>query len=65
MKAGNTKQKMFQDQLAVIFEESNQSLDNIEEEIRELEQKREAELEPDMDLRGLREIAEKTLEAEL
>ena len=65
MKAGNTKQKMFQDQLAVIFEESNQSLDNIEVEIRELEQKREAELEPDMDLRGLREIAEKTLEAEL
>lgn len=65
MKAGNQKQKMFQDQLATIFEEQDQSLDDIEDEIRELEQKREAELEPDMDLRAMREIAEKTLEAEL
>lgn len=45
MKAQNAKQKMFQDQLAVIFEESNHSLDEIEEEIKELENQREADLE--------------------
>ena len=47
MKAQNAKQKMFQDQLAVIFEESNHSLDEIEEEIKELENQREADLEKD------------------
>jgi hypothetical protein len=45
MKATNAKQKMFQDQLAVIFEESNHSLEEVEEEIKELEQRREADLE--------------------
>jgi hypothetical protein len=65
MKATNAKQKMFQDQLAVIFEESNHSLEEVEEEIKELEQRREADLEEDLDLRAMREIAEKTIEAEL
>lgn len=59
------KQKMFQDQLATIFEESNHSLEDIDAEIKELEAKRDAELESDIDLREMRLIAEQTLENEL
>ena len=33
----NARQMMFKEQLATIFEESNHSLDNIEQEIRDLE----------------------------
>jgi hypothetical protein len=65
MKATNAKQKMFQDQLAVIFEESNHSLEEIEDEIKELEKQRDADLEEDSELRAMREIAEKNIEAEL
>jgi hypothetical protein len=49
---------MFQDQLATIFEESNNSLEDIEEEIRQLEAQRDADLEPDLDIREMRLIAE-------
>ena len=56
---------MFADQLATIFEESNHSLDEIEDQIRGLEAKRDADLEPDFDLRAMRELAEQTIEAEL
>ena len=56
---------MFQDQLATIFEESNNSLEDIEDEIRQLEAQRDADLEPDLDMREMRLIAEQTLESEL
>ena len=49
---------MFKDQLATIFEESNNSLEDIEEEIRQLEAQRDADLEPDLDIREMRLIAE-------
>lgn len=49
---------MFQDQLATIFEESNHSLEDIDAEIKELEAERDADLEPDLDLREMRLIAE-------
>ena len=56
---------MFVDQLATIFEESNHSLNEIEDQIRGLEAKRDADLEPDLDLRAMRELAEQKIEAEL
>merc|ERR1719506_2403163 len=51
------KQRMFQDQLATIFEESNHSLEDIEAEIKELEGKRDADLDPDLDMREMRLLA--------
>ena len=56
---------MFANQLAIIFEETNNSLEDIEDEIRGLEEKRNANLEPDFDLRQMRELAEQTIEQEL
>jgi len=56
---------MFQDQLATIFEESNHSLEDIEAEIKDLEAKRDGDLDDDLDMREMRLIAEQTLENEL
>ena len=56
---------MFQDQLATIFEETNNSLEDIDAEIKDLEAQRDADLEPDDEIRELRLIAEQTIEREL
>ena len=62
IKVKTAKQKMFQDQLATIFEENNNSLEDIDAEIKDLEAQRDADLDPDFDMREMRLIAEQTLE---
>lgn len=51
--------------MATIFEESNNSLDDAEHQIEELEAERDKQLEPDVEMRAVRALAEKAIEEEL